>query len=313
MFELFKKRDFGALFNDTFGFFKLKWKNYFGNFFKVNFLILIAFMVIGYVLSQFYVKSMLGNINNPGMHNEYLVNYYMDNIGIIATAGFGMLILLLIISVIQIAFPVFYLQLLEKNGDYKPQSSEISSLIKQNFGRMLLFCLATFFVVGILYIFAYIIIMILTVLLIGFLLWIIVVPYFSALVYLSLYHYINKKSGYFEALGFAFNTLHNNFWKIVGSNLILTLIIQMVAAIIAMVPFMIIFFIGFVSMSDSNSIENAQWFVYSLGALVGVIMVLSVLLNNMVIVNFGLVYYGEMEKKESISASSEIDQIGLDE
>ena len=313
MFELFKKRDFGELFNDTFGFFKLKWKNYFGNYLKINFLILVAFMVLGYILSKFYMDAVFGSLNNPNQFGNQIGDYYMDNIEWLIFTGLGMFVVVIIISVIQMTYPVFYLRLLEKNTDYKPKSSEISSLIRQNFGRVLLFCFATFFVVGFLLFIAYFITLLLMFVIIGFLLIFLLVPYFNALVYLSLFHYLNKKSSYFDALGFAFNTLHNNFWKIVGSNLIIYLIIQLVTTIIAMIPYIIIFAIGFATMSDSGSLEEAKWFTYALGVLVAVSMAVSMLLNNLIIINFGLIYYGEMEKRESVFAKSEIDRIGLDE
>src|SRR5690606_10599317 len=215
--------------------------------------------------------------------------------------------------VIQMTYPVFYLRLLEKNTDYKPKSGEISLLIRQNFGRVLMFCFATFFVVVPLFIIAYFVTFLLMIIIIGFLLILLLIPYFSALVYLSLFHYLNKKSGYFEALGFAFDALHNNFWKIVGCNLIMNFIIQLVTMIISMIPYMIIFAIGFVSMSDADSFGYANWLIYAMGALYAVTLFVSMLLNNVIIINFGLIYYGEMEKRESVFAQSEIDQIGLDE
>jgi len=205
------------------------------------------------------------------------------------------------------------MKLLENNTDYKPRSGEISALIRKNFGRMLLFCFATFFVVGLMLAIAATIASFLMMIFIGIFLLLIIIPYFSALVYLSLFHYLNKKSGYFEALGFAFDALHNNFWKIVGCNLIMNFIIQLVTMIISMIPYMIIFAIGFASMSDADSFGYANWLIYAMGALYAVTLFVSMLLNNVIIINFGLIYYGEMEKRESVFAQSEIDQIGLDE
>lgn len=313
MFELFKKRDFGELFNDTFGFFKLKWKNYFGNYLKINFLILVVFMVLGYILSKFYMDAVFGSLNNPNQFGNQIGDYYMDNIEWLIFTGLGMLVVVIILSVIQMAYPVFYLRLLEKNTDYKPKSGEISLLIRQNFGRVLMFCFATFFVVGTMLVIAAIIATFLIIIIIGFLLILLLIPYFNALIYLSLFHYLDKKSGYFEALGFAFNTLHNNFWKIIGCNLILYFIIQLISTVIAMIPYIIIFIIGFVVMSDSGSAEDTMWVIYAVGALYAVSIAVSMLLSNVIVVNFGLIYYGEMEKRESVFAKSEIDRIGLDE
>src|SRR5690606_28513623 len=93
--------------------------------------------------------------NNPNQFGNQIGDYYMDNIEWLVFTGLGMFVVVIIISVIQMTYPVFYLRLLEKNTDYKPKSGEISSLIRQDFGRVLLFCFATFFVVGFLLFIAY--------------------------------------------------------------------------------------------------------------------------------------------------------------
>src|SRR5690606_11407966 len=108
MFELFKKRDFGELFNDTFVFFKLKWKNYFGNYLKINFLILVAFMVLGYILSKFYMDAVFGSLNNPNQFGNQIGDYYMDNIEWLIFTGLGMFVVVIIISVFQMIYPFFF-------------------------------------------------------------------------------------------------------------------------------------------------------------------------------------------------------------
>ena len=311
MFELFKKRDFGELFNDTFGLLKMKWKNYFGNYLKINFLILIIFMVFAYFFSEFYIKVIFGGAKNPDQL-RYIEDFFKLNSSLIGWAGIGIFILIMILSVIQISYPIMYLKLIENDVNYDPKASEISTLIKQNFGRMLLFGLLTFIVVGILASIAFFLSALLIFLIVGFLLLMILVPYVSALIYLSMFHYIDKKSGYFEALGFAFNTIHNNFWKVIGCNLVLLLILQIANMIITSIPAMIIFMMGFVSMQETGD-ADAGFMSIAFAVIYGVSIILSMFMNNLIVINFGLIYYGELERKESVFAKSEIDQIGLDE
>lgn len=311
MFELFKKRDFGELFNDTFGLLKMKWKNYFGNYLKINFLILIIFMVFAYFFSEFYSKIIFGGADNPDQL-RYIEEFFSLNSTLIGIAGLILMILIMILTVIQISYPIMYLKLIENDVNYDPKASEITTLIKQNFGRMLLFGLLTFIVVGILASIAIFLSFLLMFLIIGVFLLIILVPYVSALIYLSMFHYIDKKSGYFDALGFAFNTIHNNFWKVIGCNLILLLILQIANMIITSIPAMIIFTMGFVSMQETGD-ADAGFMPIALAVIYGVSIILSMFMNNLIVINFGLIYYGELERKESVFAKSEIDQIGLDE
>src|SRR5690606_17082313 len=104
------------------------------------FLILILTMVFGYIISKFYMDTVFGSLSNSGQFNPYIDNYIADNSGWMLLIGLGMLIILIILSIIQMSYPVFYMKLLENNTEFKPKSGEISSLIRQNFGRMLLFC-----------------------------------------------------------------------------------------------------------------------------------------------------------------------------
>lgn len=311
MFELFKKRDFGELFNDTFGLLRLKWKNYFGNYLKINFLIMVIFMVFAYFFSEFYSKALFGGVDNPEQF-RYIEEFVTLNATLIGWAGIGMFILIMILSIIQISYPIMYLKLIENDVNYNPKTNEISTLIKQNFGRLLLFGFLTFIVVGILASIAFVLSFFLIFLVIGIFLLMILVPYISALIYLSMFHYIHKKSDYFDALGFAFNTIHNNFWKVIGSNLVLHLIIQIANMIITSIPAIIIFTMGFVSMQETGD-ADASFMTITFAVIYGISILLSMFMNNLIVVNFGLVYYGELERKESVFANSEIDQIGLDE
>ncbi len=314
MFQLFKQRDFGELFNDTFSFFKQKGKNYLGNYLKVTALFLVLLVVLIFIMSKFYFGVIFSGLDTA-VQNDYMEQYFENNIGLILGMGALIFIVIVLISLIQISYPVFYLKLLENNGNYQPKASEISKQIRQNFGKLVVFFLLTFFIVGIASAIALTIATLLIFVLIGLFLLLILVPYINGIIYLSFYHYMSHRSiGYFDALGFAFSTIHNNFWRVIGSNLLITVIIQILVSIISMIPYMFFFVSMFTTLSSGQITDPSDMsgMMYALAATYAVVLLISFLLNNIVIVNFGLIYYGERERIENRSARNELDEIGLD-
>ena len=315
MFQLFKQRDFGELFNDTFSFFKQKGKNYMGNYLKVTAFFLILLVVLIFIMSKFYFGVIFSGMDTSAVQNDYIEQYFENNIGLILGMGTLIFIVIILISLIQISYPVFYLKLLENNGNYQPKASEISKQIRQNFGRLVVFFILTLFIVGIASMIALTISALLIFVLVGLFLLLLLIPYINGVVYLSFYHYMSHPNiGYFDALGFAISTIHNNFWRVIGSNLLITLIIQILVSIISMIPYMFFFVSMFTTLSSGevNDPSDMNGMLYALAATYAVVLLVSFILNNIVIVNFGLIYYGERERIENRSARNELDEIGLD-
>ena len=70
VFQLYKKRDFSALMNDTMDFFKQCWKNYFRNYVIVNGALLLLMCVLYFL----FFKDMLKNIYTPGAAGSWLTD-----------------------------------------------------------------------------------------------------------------------------------------------------------------------------------------------------------------------------------------------
>ena len=313
MFQLLKSRDFGELFNDTFLFFKLKGKNYFLNFLKVSALLLIITMVLVFIGTRFLSDSFQSVITNSGSENEYLNQFFENHLIAVILFSCFFFVMIIAISLIQISYPIFYLQLLEKRPDYKPNSKELGLLIRKNIGKVFLFGLLSFFIIGIPGFIALIISYFLILVLIGIPLLLILVPLLNSVIYLTLYHYLSAPHvSYFDALGHAIQIIKNNFWKILGSNLLLSIIIQIAVSVISMIPMMFIFIGGFTStnLPEDDEIMGVQSIIIGMAILYGLIILISFILNNIVIVNFGLAYYSEKDRKEGHTIYTELEQIG---
>lgn len=311
MFQLFKKRNFSDYISDTFTFFKVTGKHFFKNYFIINGTLLILLMVLTYFVFKVYFEMMFANIGSSSPN--FLEDYFNNNIGLIIGVFLLFFLLIVFISLINYSFPVIYMNLYEKKKGNNFETNEIVAELKSKFGKIAIF----FLVIFLLSITAGLIIMGLVIammfILIGFVLALILVPALLAFVQLSFYEYMNSEIGVFDALGKGFEKLKQNFWPIVGSTVVMYFIIQIVISIFSMVPYVI----GIASMFSSIENGNPQEETLSFFSIMMVLfmcfaMLFSYILNNLLVVNNGIIYYSLREQNENKTTLSDIDLIGTD-
>lgn len=311
MFQLFKKRNFSDYISDTFTFFKVTGKHFFKNYFIINGTLLILLMVLTYFVFKVYFEMMFANIGSSSPN--FLEDYFNNNIGLIIGVFLLFFLLIVFISLINYSFPVIYMNLYEKKKGNNFETNEIVAELKSKFGKIVIF----FLVIFLLSITAGLIIMGLIIammfILIGFVLALILVPALLAFVQLSFYEYMNSEIGVFDALGKGFEKLKQNFWPIVGSTVVMYFIIQIVISIFSMVPYVI----GIASMFSSIENGNPQEETLSFFSIMMVLfmclaMLFSYILNNLLVVNNGIIYYSLREQNENKTTLSDIDLIGTD-
>lgn len=314
MFILFKKRNFNDYLSDTITFFKTFGKHYFKNYFIINGAFLMVLVVLMYFLSKFYMDTVFSNIKNP--NPNFLINYFSDNAFLFIGIFVFFILLTILLSLINITYPIIYLSLVEKNNDNNFTTATIISSFKENTGRILLFFVGTIFIIlpimmlilGLLFAMVFI--------LIGIPLLIIVGPAFLSWIALSYYEFIIKKTGFFESLVNGYRLIMQRFWGIVGTTVLTSIIVQMLQGMITMIPYII----GIVYMVSSthnfqeneNAIESLSIFAVFIAIIMVLSVVLSYFFNNILIINQGLIYYGLREENEGISTVSQIDTIGTD-
>lgn len=311
MFQLYKKRDFSALVGDTFNLFKLEGKNYFKNYLIINGGLLLLLVVILY----FFMKIFLDGAFTAARTNndEAFLNTILSDLPLFIGFGFGMILLIILASLINYIYPVAYLKLIEENQDRNTQN--LIQYIKSKIGKTILFYILSIFVaIPILFI-----IMALTFLLvfviIGIPLLFILIPAYTSWISLSYYHYISTDAGYFEALIKGYELLRSKFWPVIGSNFVMQTIVQITLGILIMVPY----FIGIASiMVNPEGIQQDPEKAFSfVTILLTVIMIISILFNytlqNIILINQGVIYYSIREEQENISVINNIDSIGTNE
>jgi len=220
------------------------------------------------------------------------------------------------LSMLNISFPVIYLKLFEKNNSDNFETQEIINGLKANIGKMIVFFLGSLFIILPLAIIIFGLLFLLCFILIGIPLIIIVGSAFMSWITLSYYEYILKDIGYFTALANGFRLVKQQFWTIVGTTFLMMMLTQIIQGFITMIPYVLSLIWMFVSTKNLQETGSQTDTFSTMGILLAVIMVFSVLLsyifNNFILVNQGLIYYGLQEEKENNSTKSQIDLIGTD-
>lgn len=316
MFELYKKRDLSANFSDTTAFFKTFGKHYFKNYFVINGIFLMILVVLIYFISKVYMELLFSGISNMRNNPNYLMAYFNNNIPFIIGGFLFTFLLIVILSMLSISFPVIYLKLFEKTCSTDFSTQEIINGLKSNIGKMIVFFLGCLFIIMPLAMILFTLIVFLCFILIGFPLLFIVGSAFISWITLSYYEYILKDVGYFTALSNGFRLVKQQFWAIVGTTFLMVLLVQIIQGFMTMIPYLFSIFWMFISKSNLQDINSRNDTFSTMGILLAVVMVFSVLLNyifsNFILINQGLIYYSLQEEKENNSTKSQIDLIGTD-
>jgi hypothetical protein len=242
-----------------------------------------------------------------------LENLYLNNsAAIIAGVIFGLLFLLFI-SILQFTFPVFYLDLLDKKSGTNFSSKDVINYLKKNAFKLIKFIIGSIFIIAPVMILIFGLNMLLCLIVIGFPLFLITVPAVMSWIHLSFYHYLIGEKRFFGALSEAFNDLKSQFWQIVLSTLVMYTILQIVLSVFSFIPY-IYGMATFITSLEENSTEDKELSFVSIlmTSIIVVTYFVNYILNNLILVNQGLVYYSVREENESISSKNSIDLIGTD-
>ena len=311
MFVLFKKRDFSSYISDTFSFLKLFGKHFFKNYFIINGGFLLILSVLLYFMIKVYFEVLFSASGAP--QGSYFQQYFDDNLGLFigSISIFG--ILIIVLSLLNVAYPIVYLELVSQKNNNDFTTADIISLLKQNIGKLLKFFLGSIFVVLPILAIVFGIVLALCLILIGFPLLFIVAPACISWLHLSLYTYLTEETGFIQALQEGYYLLKQKFWANVGATFVIYMLIQVVQSFLTMIPY----FIGIAAfLTSSNAPGWNTETGSSMSIFISLFFIFAILLsyffNNLVILNQGIIYYSLREENENLTTISEIDLIGLD-
>lgn len=310
MFTLFKRRNFGDYVSDTFVFFKENGKHYLKNYFTISGPMLLILVAASYFLFQVYFDFFL-KIDPNSNNSEYLEGYLANNMPMVVLVALGLLLFMILIGMLSYAIPVIYFDLYQKNNGKSFGTREILSQFKANFGKILVFFLVTIFLITPLLMVVFTLLFLLCFIIVGIPLMLFAIPTAFCWVTLSFYEYLNTDKGVFQSYSNGFKHLTKQYFPIVGSCMVIYIIIQVAMTIFTMIPYMFGLISFFTTTEDGINNNNA---VSGLTLIMTVVMVFSLLmsyiLNNLLLVNQGVVFYSRQEFDENKSADFSIDLIG---
>lgn len=314
MMQFYKKRDFGALVSDTLNFFKLYGKNYFKNYLTLNggiIILLVVVIVIGF--GDFFKQAFGSNTNGEA----YLFqDYFQQNQGLLIGASVLSIILIILLSLISYSFPVLYMKRLAETGNSKVTMNEMIEDMKKNLKKFFIFFIGSVFILTPLFIFAFIISSFLMIILIGFLLILACIPVMVNIINFTLFNMYNTNDGFFSSIGKAFRIqFSKDFWKYIGSTFIIYLLINVVTTIFAFIPMMFLY--GYILTTVSTTPDaigsDSSFFMILMAIVYAVSIACTIILNNLIYVNAGFMYYDSRTDLHRNVTFSEIDTIGSGE
>ncbi|MCT3757355.1 hypothetical protein HZQ19_06475 [Elizabethkingia anophelis] len=312
--QFYKKRDFGALVSDTLNFFKLYGKNYFKNYLTLNggiIILLVVVIVIGF--GDFFKQAFGSNTNGEA----YLFqDYFQQNQGLLIGASVLSIILIILLSLISYSFPVLYMKRLAETGNSKVTMNEMIEDMKKNLKKFFIFFIGSVFILTPLFIFAFIISSFLMIILIGFLLILACIPVMVNIINFTLFNMYNTNDGFFSSIGKAFRIqFSKDFWKYIGSTFIIYLLINVVTTIFAFIPMMFLY--GYILTTVSTTPDaiglDSSFFMILMAIVYAVSIACTIVLNNLIYVNAGFMYYDSRTDLHRNVTFSEIDTIGSGE
>ena len=314
MMQFYKKRDFGALVSDTLNFFKLYGKNYFKNYLTLNggiIILLVVVIVIGFC--DFFNQAFGSNINGEA----YLFqDYFQQNQGLLIGASVLSIVLIILLSLISYSFPVLYMKRLAETGNSKVTMNEMIEDMKKNLKKFFIFFIGSIFILTPLFIFAFVISSFLMIILIGFLLIMACIPVMVNIINFTLFNMYNTNDGFFASIGIAFRMqFSKSFWKYIGSTFIVYLLINVVTSIFAFIPMMFLYgyIITTVRTTPDALGSDSSFFITLMAIVYAVSIACTIVLNNLIYVNAGFMYYDSRTDLHRNVTFSEIDTIGSGE
>ncbi len=311
--QLYKSRDFSAYFQDTFSFLKQNGKHYFKHFFIINGIFLIILMVLGYFFTKFYSDIVFGGYlqNNPNAIDDYLNN----NSGLIVLFVLVFISVGLISSLISYAYTPIYFQLYSKHESSNFSVKSIIDCYKLNFGKLLVFLICGILIGIPILIATGILTFVLVITIIGMLALPLVLGAFMLFYSMTLMEYLEDKKGIWDSFGYSWTLMRSKFWAAIGSVGLFFLMSYVIQNVVTIIPYI------FGMASLFTTVQSPSPNPDEIGAMMMIIMlivffitfVVGTILNNIVQINQGIVFYSLKEDKENINTKSIIDQIGSGE
>lgn len=312
--QLYKSRDFSEYFQDTFAFIKQNGRHLFKHFIIINGIPLMILLVLGYFFSKFY-----GDIFSEGMlngNNSAIDSYINENSG-----GFSLLIITFVIiaflaGMIWYAFIPFYLKLYHEKNGINFSSSDIMNCYKTHLGKIFIFFICGLLLALPMLVGVSVLLLVLAITIIGFLAMPMVIGALSLLYQGALMEYIDDQRGIWSSFIYSWKLMRSKFWAAIGCVGLFYLMSYVIQNVIAIIPYafgMVSLFTEIETNTPADGTAIQKTMTVMMLAIFLLTFFVSSLLNIILQINQGVVYYSLKEDVENINTKSAIDLIGSSE
>ncbi|MFT4610938.1 MAG: hypothetical protein ACJA1H_002351 [Glaciecola sp.] len=312
--QLYKSRDFGEYFQDTFAFLKQNGKHLFKHFFIINGIFLLTLMVIGYFFSKFYTDVIFGGILNG--NSTGLDEYMNQNSGVFIVLFLVFIIVGLLAAVISYSFVPIYLKLYSKHKGKNFTATDIINTYKDNIGKIFIFLICGILIFIPLIFGIGILLFILAITIIGIFAMPLVIGAVSLFYQGALMEYLDEKRGIWDSFGYSWRMISSKFWAAIACVGIFYLISYIAQNVVALIPY-IFGMVNIFTEIETNTLSDPMVIQKTMTVMLLAIFLLTFLvssfLNVIVQLNQGVVYYSLKEDNENINTKSDIDLIGSSE
>ena len=300
-------RDFGGIISVYFDFFKANIKKFTNVFISYNGIFLIGLLIASYLL----VSGFMGFISSDSLLNGYDAEVDSEfTYGVYLVAG-GLLFFVIFLAIAALNYSLatsYMIHYVASQGNAFDKQV-VWEYIKSQFGNIILFILLLI-PIYLVYFIGAIILAIIP--LIGIFIQYILQFFVSAWVGVSFFDMLQHKKGVTEALGEGWKLVSQNFWKAVGVNFILGLLLGILMLITFIVPGVLVGAYTFHVVENNVDYTNSVFstVIYTLATCMFLIIAvygqcLSQFVN-------GILYYALHEKTYNEGTRAAIEQIGQD-
>lgn len=311
MINLYRKRNFSDLINDTFGFLKINGSHYFKHFFIINGGLLLILILLIFLTFKYYLQSLFSNLNNINNLNNSTDAFINNNPLLFISISVIFLFLIAFISLINVSYPIIYMSLYDSNSSTSFQTKDLIRALFKNMGKIIIFF---FVIIGIsipILILYFLSLQLNALFLLLLPIYFITIPIFITVIYQAFFQYLINREKIRTSFSLALETIKLGFWPIVGSTIIIFIIVQVAQTIITIIPTTIYFVNLYV---NPGVVEDTNERIGIVTAMISGTFVFMILLNytlsNLLSINQGMIFYSFHESKNNKSALNEIELIG---
>ncbi|NKI31881.1 hypothetical protein [Croceivirga thetidis] len=298
-------RDFGDIITTYFDFFKQNIKKFTNVFLSYNGIFLVALLIVSYLLVSGFMGMIAAERSTFGLNRPD--SSEQDYLILIGAGGILFFFVFIAVAILNYSLSTSYMVKYDEKEGNQFDKKEVWGYARNQLGNIVLFVLL---LIPIYIIFMIIAIICAIIPILGIFAQYIIQYFLIAWVGVSFFDMLQNNKGVTAALGEGWNLVTKNFWRSVGVNFVLGLLLGILILVALIVPGVIIGFYTFhVVQNDVDFVNSVvATIVYTLGTCV----VLIVAVYGQCLTQFGngLLYYTLHEKTYNIHTRKKIEQIG---